>query len=258
MPPKTETRGRKRKQDAVTTSASTSEPTPESAALLDGLRDAGWRKALEAEFVKPYFAEMAEFVNGERKKFKVHPPADKVFEAFNVTPFNKVKVVILGQDPYHEPGQAHGLCFSVLPGIKPPPSLKNMYTELGADISGFKSPEHGHLLDWAKQGMLMLNATLTVREGHKEANSHAKCGWQKFTDEAIRALNARDKGCVFLLWGGFAQKKGKLVDTKKHKVIECAHPSPLSVTKWRGCKTFSKCNAALKQLGYTEMDWHLK
>jgi uracil-DNA glycosylase len=229
-----------------------------AAALAAKLSETGWRKALDAEFVKPYFAEIAEFVAAERKKFAVHPEIDKVFEAFNVTPFDDVKVVLLGQDPYHEPGQAHGLCFSVLPGIKPPPSLKNMYKELEVDIPGFKAPEHGHLLDWAKQGVLMLNATLTVREGHKEANSHAKCGWQKFTDEAIRALNAREKGCVFLLWGGFAQKKGKLVDTAKHKVIESAHPSPLSVTKWRGCKTFSKCNAALKELGHAELDWSLK
>lgn len=233
-------------------------PSPAVAKLADELTDSGWKKALQEEFAKPYFSDIAAFLASERSKFNVHPPPDKVFEAFNVTPFAKVKVVLLGQDPYHEPGQAHGLCFSVLPGVKPPPSLVNMYKELESDIPGFKAPSHGHLLAWAKQGVLMLNATLTVREGHKEANSHSKCGWQKFTDEAIRALNAKDKGVVFLLWGGFAQKKGKLVDSSKHKVIESAHPSPLSVTKWRGCKTFSKCNAMLKKLGHTEIDWCLK
>lgn len=225
--------------------------------LTASLVDKTWRDALEPEFSKPYFAEIAQFVAQERKGHLVHPAPDKVFAALNVTPLANVKVVIIGQDPYHEPGQAHGLCFSVLPGVKTPPSLVNMYKELEGDVAGFKAPDHGYLMDWAKQGVLMLNATLTVRGGHTEANSHSKCGWQKFTDEVIRVLNARKEGVVFLLWGGFAQKKGKIIDSSKHIVIESAHPSPLSVTKWRGCKTFSKCNAALKSKGKGEINWLL-
>lgn len=227
------------------------------ASLTAALKDAAWKKALEEEFSKPYFEKIAQFVAEERKKGAVHPPADKVFEALNVTPLDKVKVVILGQDPYHEPGQAHGLSFSVLPGVKPPPSLKNMYKELATDIPGFITPDHGHLLEWAKQGVLLLNATLTVREGHTEANSHAKCGWQQFTDELIKVINSHCENVVFLLWGGFAQKKGKIVDTSRHKVLECAHPSPLSFKKWQGCKAFSKCNEALRALGHTEVKWQL-
>eukprot|EP00747_Dinoflagellata_sp_TGD_P164888 gnl/TRDRNA2_/TRDRNA2_185444_c0_seq1.p1 gnl/TRDRNA2_/TRDRNA2_185444_c0~~gnl/TRDRNA2_/TRDRNA2_185444_c0_seq1.p1 ORF type:complete len:267 (-),score=55.81 gnl/TRDRNA2_/TRDRNA2_185444_c0_seq1:41-841(-) len=225
--------------------------------LVSHLKDPGWKNALSGEFEKPYFASLADFVAEERAKGTVHPPAEKVFAALNTTPIDAVKAVILGQDPYHEPGQAHGLCFSVPRGIKPPPSLKNMYKELKDDIPGFVAPDHGYLLQWAQQGVLMLNATLTVREGHKEANSHAKCGWQTFTDAVIQALNERPKGVVFLLWGGFAQKKGKIVDKKRHKVIESGHPSPLSIKKWMGCKTFSKCNQALKELGHDEVDWSL-
>merc|ERR1712070_860245 len=144
------------------------------------------------------------------------------------------------------PGQAHGLCFSVLPGVKPPPSLKNMYKELQTDIPEFQVPEHGHLLEWARRGVLLLNATLTVREGHTEANSHSKCGWQKFTDAVIQVLNEQAESVVFLLWGGFARKKGQMIDQSRHKVIQSAHPSPLSFKKWQGCKTFSKCNEALR------------
>jgi len=226
-------------------------------ALTSGLTDTEWKEALSGEFSKPYFLEIARFVEEERSKFKVHPPPDQVFSALNVTPLSKVRVVVLGQDPYHEPGQAHGMCFSVQKGITTPPSLKNMYKELTADIPGFKAPSHGFLMNWAERGVLLLNATLTVREGHKEANSHAKCGWQKFTDEVIRVLSNRDKGIVFLLWGGFAQKKGKIIDAERHSVIECAHPSPLSARKWHGCKTFSRCNAELKRLGHEEIDWSL-
>lgn len=226
--------------------------------LLKGLSDPGWKEALAEEFEKPYFAEIATFVQCERAAGTVHPPADKAFSAFNETPLDKVRVVILGQDPYHEPGQAHGMCFSVLPGVKPPPSLKNMYKELATDIPGFKAPDHGYLLPWAQQGVLLLNATLTVREGHKEANSHSKCGWQKFTDEVIKVVNEKTEGVVFLLWGGFAQKKGKIVDQSRHRVLETGHPSPLSIKKWRGCKVFSKCNAELKKLGKGEIDWKLE
>jgi uracil-DNA glycosylase len=227
------------------------------ATLTQSLRDAAWKEALKDEFAKPYFASIAEFVASERSKGTVHPPAENVFEAFNVASLDDVKVVILGQDPYHEPGQAHGLCFSVPHGIKPPPSLKNMYKELVTDISGFKAPEHGNLMQWAKQGVLLLNATLTVREGHTEANSHSKCGWQQFTDAVIRVLNEHTENVVFLLWGGFAQKKGQIIDKSRHRVLESAHPSPLSFKKWQGCKAFSKCNEALRELGYTEVDWTL-
>lgn len=225
--------------------------------LVATLKDSGWKNALAEEFAKPYFAKIAGFVESERAATTVYPEADKVFEALNVTPLNKVRVVLLGQDPYHEPEQAHGLCFSVLPGTDPPPSLKNMFKELQSDIPGFEKPPNGHLIKWAKQGILMLNATLTVRGGHTEANSHSKCGWQAFTDAIIQVLNDQKDGIVFLLWGGFAQKKGKIVDRKKHTVIESAHPSPLSAKKWWGCKTFSKCNAALKKLGKAEIDWIL-
>jgi len=225
--------------------------------LLAGLVETGWKEALAAEFEKDYFAEVARFVQQERSERTIHPPPDQVWSAFNETGFEKVRVVIIGQDPYHEPGQAHGMCFSVQPGITPPPSLKNIYKELATDIPGFQAPDHGFLLRWAQQGVLLLNATLTVREGHKEANSHAKCGWQRFTDEVIKALNERHEGLVFLLWGNFAQIKGKIVDSKRHKVINTGHPSPMSVKKWRGCKVFSKCNAELKKLGKPEIDWTL-
>ncbi|CAE8685757.1 unnamed protein product [Polarella glacialis] len=227
------------------------------ALLVGSLQDQEWKAALAAEFEKPYFVAMAQFLAAERQATVVHPPAELVFSAFNEAPFSKVKVVIIGQDPYHEPGQAHGMCFSVLPGVKPPPSLKNIYKELADDIGGFRAPEHGYLMQWAKQGVLLLNATLTVREGHKEANSHSKSGWQTFTDEVIRALNEKTDNIVFLLWGGFAQKKGKLVDTSRHRVIETGHPSPLSVRHWRGSKSFSKCNSELKKLGHEEIDWSL-
>lgn len=259
MPPK----GTKRKpslageQGELPAKRPTGDASGAVAAVVKALTEPQWREALAEEFAKPYFADIAQFVEAERAGTVVHPPADQVFAALNATPLGDVKVVILGQDPYHEPGQAHGMCFSVPPGIKPPPSLKNMYKELEADMPGFKAPPHGHLVQWAQRGVLLLNATLTVREGHKEANSHAKCGWQKFTDEVIRVINTRCEGVVFLLWGGFAQKKGKIIDTARHRVIESAHPSPLSVTKWRGCQTFSKCNAELRALSRAEVDWSL-
>jgi len=225
--------------------------------LTAGLLEAGWRGALAGEFALPYFAEIARFVARERALHAVYPAQDKVFEAFNLTPLGELKVVILGQDPYHEPGQAHGLCFSVPPGTPPPPSLKNVYKELVADVPGFRAPAHGHLEQWARQGVLLLNATLTVRGGHTEANSHSRCGWQRFTDAVIRAINERSEGVVFLLWGGFAQKKGKLVDRSRHVVIETAHPSPLSARKWHGCRVFSRCNEALRERGHVEVRWPL-
>mmetsp|Transcript_126930 Transcript_126930/g.353474 ORF Transcript_126930/g.353474 Transcript_126930/m.353474 type:complete len:341 (+) Transcript_126930:2-1024(+) len=225
-------------------------------ALLEALRDQGWREALASEFAKPYFSQLARFVAEERAAGMVYPPADKVFEAFNLTPPESLKAVIIGQDPYHGPGQAHGLCFSVPRGIPVPRSLRNVYAELEADIPGFRAPGHGHLTCWAQQGILMLNATLTVRRS--EANSHAKCGWQMFTDAVIRTISEREEGVVFLLWGRFAQQKGALVDRSKHHVLEAVHPSPISASRgWFGCRVFSGCNAALRAMGRPEVDWRL-
>jgi uracil-DNA glycosylase len=224
--------------------------------LLPYLTEPSWRAALAPLFSKPYMPKIESTIAAERAKgAKVFPPLPMVFSAFNECPVGNVKVVLIGQDPYHDNNQAHGMCFSVLPGVKTPPSLVNMYKELEQDIPGFTTPPHGYLGTWAEQGILLLNASLTV-EAHK-ANSHSKIGWQNFTDDVISYLSASHTDLVFLLWGGFAQKKGKIIDRSRHVVIECAHPSPLSVTKWRGCKTFSKCNAALVAKGKEPIDWRL-
>lgn len=255
---------RPREEDAATSSSSpnplTGPPasaprtlTPEVTSLLENLTEPSWRKALEKEFTKPYFVELANKVAAERAKHKVFPPREQVFAALNHTPLDDVRVCILGQDPYHNDGQAHGLSFSVPAGIAVPPSLKNIYTELEGDIEGFKRPSHGNLEAWAKRGVLLLNATLTVRAHN--ANSHADYGWQTFTDAAVRILSQRSEPLVFMLWGGFAQKKGKVIARLNHKVIETAHPSPLSVTKWRGCKCFSQANAWLEKKGKQAVDW---
>ncbi|MFO0651928.1 MAG: uracil-DNA glycosylase [Polyangiales bacterium] len=214
----------------------------------------GWLKALSAEFEKPYWDELQTFVAGERKKHQVFPPEDEVFSAFELTPYENVRVVILGQDPYHDDGQAHGLCFSVKPGITPPPSLGNMYKELKADL-GCKIPNNGYLVPWAKQGVLMINAVLTV-QAHTP-NSHKDHGWETFTDAVIRAVSDRTDPAVFVLWGKYAQKKKKLIDAKKHVVIEGAHPSPLSVKLFLGSKPFSKVNDALAGLGKAPIDWQI-
>lgn len=214
----------------------------------------GWLKALSAEFEKPYWDELQTFVAGERKKHQVFPPEDEVFSAFELTPYENVRVVILGQDPYHDDGQAHGLCFSVKPGITPPPSLGNMYKELKADL-GCKVPNNGYLVPWAKQGVLMINAVLTV-QAHTP-NSHKDRGWETFTDAVIRAVSDRADPAVFVLWGKYAQKKKKLIDAKKHVVIEGAHPSPLSVKLFLGSKPFSKVNDALAGLGKAPIDWQI-
>lgn len=197
------------------------------------------------------------FLDAEQRQGKtVLPPRADLFAAFNGTPLASVKVVLLGQDPYHDLGQAHGLCFSVRPGVKVPPSLRNMYKELETDVPGFAAPPHGCLQSWADQGMLMLNATLTV-EAHR-ANSHAKCGWQLLTDDAIAELSRRHPSrLVFLLWGNFAKKKKALIDTSRHAVVESAHPSPLSAKAWFGCRCFSRCNEELVKLGHTPIDWSL-
>uniref|UniRef100_A0A914KNK6 Uracil-DNA glycosylase n=1 Tax=Meloidogyne incognita TaxID=6306 RepID=A0A914KNK6_MELIC len=186
----------------------------------------------------------------------IFPPRYLIFNAFNLTPFNEIKVVLLGQDPYHNLSQAHGLCFSVPQGTPPPPSLKNIYKELSSEFPNFKIPTHGELTCWAKQGIFMLNASLTV-EAHKP-NSHSNIGWQIFTDSVIKLISSKsNNGVVFLLWGGFAHRKEKLVDKSRHRVIKTAHPSPLSVKKFFGSKCFSKTNDLLKELGREPIDWNV-
>jgi len=217
---------------------------------------AAWHDPLAKALVSPYARGIEATLSAEIAKGKqIFPPLPQVFSAFNVLPPGQVRVVIIGQDPYHDDGQAHGLCFSVAPGVRPPPSLVNIYKELATDIPGFTAPKHGTLTHWAKQGVLLLNATLTV-EAH-QPNSHSKIGWQEFTDDVIAVLNARDDALVFLLWGGFAQKKGRAINRARHRVIECAHPSPLSAKAWFGSRPFSKCNDALIELKKKPIDWQL-
>jgi uracil-DNA glycosylase len=215
---------------------------------------ADWREVLAAELKKPYFKKLEAFVAEERAEHTVFPPPEDVFNAFRVTPYEQVKVLLLGQDPYHDDGQAHGMCFSVRPGVKPPPSLVNIFKELHDDI-GCPEPKEGHLVSWANQGVMLLNAVLTVR-AHKPA-SHKEQGWETFTDAVIRALNERKTPVVFLLWGAYAQKKQELIDGKNHVVLTAAHPSPLSVKKFFGSKPFSQANAALERLGQKPIHWHL-
>ena len=204
--------------------------------------EASWKQYLKSEFEKPYFAKLTENVRNEYKNGLCFPPAKLVFNAFNLCPFNKVKVVILGQDPYHELGQAMGLSFSVPDGIMLPPSLQNIYKEIHSDL-GKPIPKSGDLTRWAKQGVLLLNATLTVRA--HEANSHQALGWQNFTDAAIETINTHREHIVFMLWGGFARSKKRLIDTNRHCIIESVHPSPLSANRgsWFGQHQFTRCNA---------------
>lgn len=217
--------------------------------------DESWKTVLAEEFEQPYFAEIRLFILAQKAKGKtVYPPGPLIFNAFNLTPFHQLKVVILGQDPYHGSGQAHGLCFSVPPGIKPPPSLVNIFKELKTDM-GIEPPAHGNLEGWAKQGILLLNAALTVNAG--EANSHAKCGWHRFTDAVIKKISDEKSGVIFLLWGNFARAKKSLIDTSKHFVLEAAHPSPLSGGAFFGSKHFSKANHILRQQGKEEINWKL-
>ncbi|WP_061869061.1 uracil-DNA glycosylase [Prevotella intermedia] len=216
--------------------------------------EASWKQHLEGEFTKPYFAQLTESVRNEYRNGLCFPPGKLVFNAFNLCPFDKVKVVILGQDPYHEQGQAMGLSFSVPEGIMLPPSLQNIYKEIQNDL-GKPIPTSGDLTRWAKQGVLLLNVTLTVRA--HIANSHQTLGWQNFTDAAIEALNAHREHIVFMLWGGFARSKKRLIDANRHCIIESVHPSPLSANRggWFGQHQFSRCNAYLKQQGLDEIDW---
>jgi uracil-DNA glycosylase len=214
-----------------------------------------WRPHLVGELSQPYWAELQKFVADERAKGQVFPPEGEVFTALRLTPPERVSVVLLGQDPYHDDGQAHGLSFSVKPGIKPPPSLANIYKELSTDL-GCRIPKTGCLTKWAEQGVLLLNAVLTVRA--HEPNSHKDRGWERFTDAVIRAVNDGPLPVVFLLWGAYAQKKAKLINEGRHTVIRSAHPSPLSAAKWFGGKPFSQANAALRALGRPEIDWQIE
>ena len=216
-----------------------------------------WKAELKEEFKKPYFLQIATFLKTEKALNKViYPPGTLIFNAFNQTPFNKLKVVIIGQDPYHGAGQAHGLSFSVQNGIKPPPSLVNIYKEIQRDIGIAMPKEYGNLTNWAQQGVLLLNAALTVRDG--EPFSHAKFGWADFTDSVIQKISDNKKGVVFLLWGKFAQDKQVLIDETKHHVLKAAHPSPFSADKgFFGCKHFSKTNEFLVKEGHQPIDWKL-
>jgi uracil-DNA glycosylase len=216
---------------------------------------ADWKAVLAEELQQPYFQKLSEFVDEERAAHQVFPPEDDVFNAFQLTPYKKVEVLLLGQDPYHDKGQAHGLCFSVRPGVTLPPSLRNVFKELHQDL-GCKIPNNGNLVPWAEQGVMLLNAVLTVRA--HQANSHKDKGWEIFTDSVIRALNERERPLVFLLWGAYAQKKIKLIDTERHRIVTAAHPSPLSYKKFLGSKCFSAVNKALEDLDESPVNWQLR
>ena len=213
-----------------------------------------WKQQLQAEFSKPYFAQLTQAVRQEYQSTTCYPPGREIFNAFNLCPFDRVKVVIIGQDPYHEPGQAEGLCFSVKPGIACPPSLVNIFKEIEADL-GKPMPADGSLVRWARQGVLLLNATLPVRA--HQANSHSRLGWQTFTDAAIRALATQRHGLVYMLWGGYARGKAHMIDRRQNLVLESVHPSPLSANRggWFGQHQFSRCNEYLQQNGQTAIDW---
>lgn len=217
--------------------------------------DASWQRLLKPELSKPYFQELTLFLKKEREEGPVYPPSGEVFTALETTPFDRVLVVILGQDPYYRAGQAHGMSFSVKPGVKVPQSLQNIYKELRSDLD-VRSPSHGYLHAWARRGVLLLNTTMTVREG--TPGSHKGKGWETFTDRIITELNNRETPVVFLLWGRPAQEKGALINTSRHAVIPSAHPSPMSAhTGFFNSKPFSKANAALKKFGLPEIDWAL-
>ena len=223
---------------------------------IDPKMEAGWKAAMAPEFSQPYFAELVAFLKKEKALGKtIYPPGGKMFAAFDHTPWEQVRVVILGQDPYHGPGQANGLCFSVAPGVRPPPSLKNMFKEMATDV-GADIPEHGDLRSWATQGVLLINAILSV-EAHQAA-SHRNQGWERFTDAVISTLSREKEGVVFLLWGGYAKKKAALIDAEKHHILMAAHPSPLSAHNgFFGCGHFSKTNVLLRDNGMPEIAWAL-
>ena len=210
---------------------------------------------MKSQFDQPYMKDLrASLVSRGKSGVTIYPPPENWFSAFNLTPFNEVKVVVLGQDPYHGPNQAHGLCFSVLPGVPIPPSLRNIYKELKEDV-GVEPVGHGHLETWATQGVFLLNSVLTVEHG--AAASHQGLGWEVFTDAVIEALNTRTANTVFMLWGGYAKRKGQMIDQNRHLVLQCAHPSPLSVRGFTGCRHFSKANEYLINCGKEPVDWQL-
>ena len=223
---------------------------------MDVIIEPGWKETLKQEFEKPYFAKIVEFLNKEDLTgMKIYPPEDMMYNAFNCTPFDKVKVVILGQDPYHGEGQANGLCFSVTNGTKLPPSLVNVFKDISSDLGIPISGRNGDLSHWASQGVLLLNASLTVRAN--EPMSHARIGWMQFTDAVIQRLSVDKKGLVFLLWGRFAQEKKHLIDAKRHRILEAAHPSPLSARNgFFGCRHFSLTNEILIKEGLSPIEWN--
>lgn len=217
--------------------------------------EGSWKTMLENEFKADYFASLKLFLLEEKKKHVIFPPGNRIFAAFEQTPFRRVKVVILGQDPYHGAGQAHGLCFSVPQGVQKPPSLQNIFKEIYADI-GITVPVSGNLEKWARQGVLLINTTLTVRAN--QAGSHQGKGWEKFTDAVIKAISDNLKDVVFLLWGNYAQAKETIIDTTKHHILKAPHPSPLSASRgFFGCKHFSKTNILLTNVGKEAIDWSL-
>lgn len=218
--------------------------------------ESSWLEVLKPEFENPYFKQLKLFLEKERQDQIIYPKGSLIFNALNLTPFNKVKVVIIGQDPYHGPNQAHGLCFSVQSGIKQPPSLVNIFKEIRDDLQIPMSATNGNLEAWAKQGVLLLNATLTVRA--RQAGSHQGKGWETFTDEIIKQLSNNTSGLVFLLWGRYAQNKAAIVDSSKHHILKAAHPSPFSAYNgFMGCKHFSKTNELLQQQGKQPIDWQI-
>ncbi|HEX7973392.1 MAG TPA: uracil-DNA glycosylase [Anaerolineales bacterium] len=214
-----------------------------------------WRSVIGEEPEKPYYQKLSQFIARERERYTIYPPEPEIFSALQITSYDHVNVLLLGQDPYHDNNQAHGLCFSVRPGIPPPPSLVNIFKELHDDV-GFQIPNNGYLVPWAEQGILMLNAVLTVRA--HQPNSHQGKGWEIFTDTIIRAVSAKSSPVVFILWGGYAKKKAQLIDTHRHVIIHSAHPSPLSVRRgFFGSRPFSKTNAALRAAGKPEINWQI-
>ena len=220
---------------------------------LDVKIEQSWKALLQEEFDKPYFVELTDFVRAEYKSYRIYPPGSQIFNAFNLCPFDKVKVVIIGQDPYHGPGQAHGLCFSVNDGVPFPPSLRNIFKEVNAD-TGAPIPQSGNLTRWATQAVLLLNATLTVRE--HSAGSHQRRGWESFTDAVIRIISEQKSKVVFILWGAYAQSKASLIDSSRHLVLRSVHPSPLSAhAGFFGNHHFSLANDYLVRNGFTSIDW---
>lgn len=228
----------------------------EAAARRQVELEASWLQELETEFKQPYMRELSTFLREQKAAGKqIFPPGGSIFNALDSTPFERVKVVVLGQDPYHGPGQAHGLCFSVRPGIALPPSLQNIYRELQTDI-GFNSPSHGCLQHWAQQGVLLLNAVLTVEA--RRAASHQGKGWEQFTDQIVQSLNQKRTGLVFMLWGAYAQRKGEIIDRQTHLVLTAPHPSPFSADRgFFGCRHFSRANEYLVSQGAAPIDWQL-